>query len=163
MIKSINLEGLRIVGNPNTFAFVASPEIVTAMVLGGRLDFNPLTDSLRSKEGDLVQLDPPVGEELPDSGFDVEDLDNLKVNALMKINIEGGEFELLERLLETRLISRIENIQVQFHNGTGGILGETFEFFPKPGTSDFIEKGHIETAHNAGDDYHAILVELKKR
>ncbi len=61
-------------GNPNTFAFVASPEIVTAMVLGGRLDFNPLTDSLTSKEGDLVQLDPPVGEELPDSGFDVEDL-----------------------------------------------------------------------------------------
>ena len=44
------------------------------MVLGGRLDFNPLTDSLTSKEGDLVQLDPPVGEELPDSGFDVEDL-----------------------------------------------------------------------------------------
>ena len=41
-------------------------------------------------------------------------------------------------------------IQVQFHNGTGGSLGETFEFFPKPGSSDFIKKGHIETAHNAG-------------
>lgn len=53
-------------------------------------------------------------------------------------------------------------IQVQFHDGTGGNLGETFEFFPKPGSSDFIKKGHIETAHNAGSDYHAILVELKK-
>ncbi|MBH37572.1 aconitate hydratase [bacterium] len=61
-------------GNPNTFAFVASPEIVTAMVLGGRLDFNPLTDTILSKDGEAVQLDPPVGEELPDSGFDVDDL-----------------------------------------------------------------------------------------
>ena len=43
-----------------------------------------------------------------------------------------------------------------------GALGETFEFFPKPGSSHFIKKGHIETAHNAGSDYHAILVELKK-
>tara|TARA_B100000427_G_scaffold63364_1_gene50065 strand:+ start:6373 stop:8631 length:2259 start_codon:yes stop_codon:yes gene_type:complete len=61
-------------GNPNTFAFVASPEIVTAMVLGGRLDFNPLTDTILSKDGEAVQLEPPVGEELPDSGFDVDDL-----------------------------------------------------------------------------------------
>ena len=54
-------------------------------------------------------------------------------------------------------------IHVQFHDGTGGALGEKFEFFPKPGSSDFIKKGHIETAHNAGGDYHAVLVELKKR
>ncbi len=53
-------------------------------------------------------------------------------------------------------------IQVQFHDGTGGSLGETFEFSPRPGSADFIKKGHIETAHNAGDDYHAILVELKR-
>ena len=53
-------------------------------------------------------------------------------------------------------------IQVQFHDGTGGPLGATFEFSPIPGSSDFIRKGHIETAHNDGDDYHAILVELKK-
>ena len=53
-------------------------------------------------------------------------------------------------------------IQVQFHNGTGGPLGENFEFNPMPGSADFIKKGHIETAVNAGDDYRAILVELKK-
>ena len=43
-----------------------------------------------------------------------------------------------------------------------GPIGKTFEFFPKPGSSDFIKIGHIETAHNAGSDYHAILVELNK-
>ena len=61
-------------GNPDTYAFVASPEIVTAMVLGGRLDFNPLTDSLVNSNGAAVLLDPPVGDELPDLGFDVDDL-----------------------------------------------------------------------------------------
>jgi hypothetical protein len=53
-------------------------------------------------------------------------------------------------------------LQVEFHDGTGGQLGAHFEFSPKPGTADFVRKGHIENAHNAGDDYHAILVELKK-
>ncbi len=53
-------------------------------------------------------------------------------------------------------------IAVEFHDGTGGSFGEKFEFSPKPGTADFIKKGHIETAHNKGDEYRAILVELKK-
>jgi len=52
-------------------------------------------------------------------------------------------------------------IDVTFHSGTGGDLGEHFSFSPKPGTADFIAKGHIETARNDGDDYRAILVELK--
>jgi len=60
-------------GNPNTHAFVASPEIVTAIALAGRLDFNPLTDTLTNKNGEQVMLDPPYGEELPSKGFDVED------------------------------------------------------------------------------------------
>ena len=60
-------------GNPNTYAFVASPEMVTAMVLGGRLDFNPLTDFLTNKDGKQVKLDPPQGIELPLKGFDVGD------------------------------------------------------------------------------------------
>ncbi len=59
-------------GNPNTHSFVASPEIVTAMALAGRLDFNPLTDKLTSKDGRQVQLDPPVGNELPKDGFEVD-------------------------------------------------------------------------------------------
>ena len=51
-------------------------------------------------------------------------------------------------------------IKVKFHEGTGGALGEEFEFIPKPGSADFVRKGHIETAFNAGEDYRAILVEL---
>ena len=51
-------------------------------------------------------------------------------------------------------------IKVKFHEGTGGALGEEFEFIPKPGSADFVRKGHIETALNAGQDYRAILVEL---
>jgi aconitate hydratase len=60
-------------GNPNTHAFVASPEIVTAMVLAGRLDFNPLTDALTTTDGQSVILDPPMGDELPTAGFDADD------------------------------------------------------------------------------------------
>ena len=52
---------------------------------------------------------------------------------------------------------------VQFHDGTGGSLGDQISFEPRPGTADFVPKGHIETAHNQGDEYRAILVELKAR
>lgn len=60
-------------GNPNTFAFVGSPEIVTAMAIAGDLSFNPLTDTLTNNKGEQVKLDPPGGDELPAKGFDVED------------------------------------------------------------------------------------------
>ena len=59
-------------GNPNTYAFVASPEIVTAFVLAGRLDFNPLTDTLETADGQQVKLDPPNGTELPGNGFETD-------------------------------------------------------------------------------------------
>ncbi len=54
-------------------------------------------------------------------------------------------------------------IEVTFHDGTGGELGERFSFRPKPGTADFIGKGHVETARNDGAEYRAVLVELKGR
>ncbi|MBK7230783.1 MAG: aconitate hydratase [Saprospiraceae bacterium] len=60
-------------GNPNTHAFVASPEIVTALAIAGDLRFNPLTDTLVNQNGETVRLDPPTGYELPPAGFDVED------------------------------------------------------------------------------------------
>ncbi len=60
-------------GNPNTFAFVGSPEIVTAMAIAGSLNFNPLTDSLINDKGEAVMLDAPTGWELPLRGFEVED------------------------------------------------------------------------------------------
>lgn len=60
-------------GNPNTHAFVASPEIVTALTIAGDLTFNPMTDKLVNAEGQEVVLDEPKGIELPPSGFAVED------------------------------------------------------------------------------------------
>jgi aconitate hydratase len=60
-------------GNPNTFAFVASPELVTALAIAGDLTFNPITDSLINEIGEAVKLDPPTGDELPTKGFAVED------------------------------------------------------------------------------------------
>jgi aconitate hydratase len=60
-------------GNPNTHAFVTSPEMVAAIAISGRLDFNPLTDSLTNKDGEKVMLTEPTGHELPPKGFDVED------------------------------------------------------------------------------------------
>ncbi len=60
-------------GNPNTYAFVGSPEMVTAMAIAGDLTFNPLTDTLTNDKGEQVKLDPPTGYELPPAGFAVED------------------------------------------------------------------------------------------
>ena len=60
-------------GNPNTHAFVASPEMVAAIAISGKLDFDPINDTLINSEGEEVKLDPPMGNELPSNGFDVED------------------------------------------------------------------------------------------
>jgi aconitate hydratase len=60
-------------GNPNTMAFVASPELVTALAIAGDLTFNPLTDTLTNDKGEQVKLDEPTGMELPPRGFAVED------------------------------------------------------------------------------------------
>jgi aconitate hydratase len=60
-------------GNPNTYAFVASPEMVTALAIAGNLDFNPETDILINDKGETVRLENPKGWELPPRGFDVKD------------------------------------------------------------------------------------------
>ncbi len=82
-------------GNPNTHAFVASPEMVAAVAISGRLDFNPMKDSLLNEDGEAVMLDAPQGVELPPKGFDVEDngylapeADGSAVNVVVK---EGSE------------------------------------------------------------------------
>ncbi len=60
-------------GNPNTLAFVGSPELVTAIAIAGDLGFNPLTDTLINEDGQEVMLDEPTGHELPEKGFAVDD------------------------------------------------------------------------------------------
>ena len=61
-------------GNPNTHAFVGSPELVTAIAISGDLTFNPLTDNLINESGEKLFLEPPKGHELPEDGFTVDDL-----------------------------------------------------------------------------------------
>lgn len=60
-------------GNPNTHAFVGSPELVTALAIAGDLGFNPITDTLKDENGNEVKLEAPSGFELPSKGFDVGD------------------------------------------------------------------------------------------
>jgi len=60
-------------GNPNTHAFVASPELTAAIAFAGRLDFNPMTDTLINDKGEEVKFDEPTGWELPPKGFEVEE------------------------------------------------------------------------------------------
>ena len=60
-------------GNPNTHAFVGSPEMVAAIAISGRLDFDPTRDKLMNEDGEEVMLDEPQGIELPTKGFAVED------------------------------------------------------------------------------------------
>ena len=88
-------------GNPNTFAFVASPEIVTALAIAGDLGFNPMTDSLVNEAGESVMLEAPIGDELPSNGFAVEDAgyqapadDGSQVQ--VKVSPESKRLQLLE-------------------------------------------------------------------
>ena len=60
-------------GNPNTFAFVSSPDMVMAYAISGKLDFNPLTDAIENENGEMVRLDIPEGVVYPPRGFEVED------------------------------------------------------------------------------------------
>ena len=87
-------------GNPKTHAFVASPEIVTALALSGDLSFNPITDYLINEEGEKIKLDEPKGFELPPNGFDVKDqgfqnFDISKKNIDINVDLESERLQLL--------------------------------------------------------------------
>lgn len=68
-------------GNPNTHAFVASPELVAALTIAGDLCFNPLTDTLENEEGKPVKLAEPTGFEMPPLGYEVRDAGYLAPSA----------------------------------------------------------------------------------
>ena len=88
-------------GNPNTYAFVGSPELVTAIAIAGDLGFNPITDSLINEQGQKVKLDPPTGDELPKKGFDVKDpgyMAPAKDGSKVMVNVDPGSDRL--QLLE---------------------------------------------------------------
>lgn len=92
-------------GNPNTHAFVASPEMVTALAIAGDLTFNPLTDMLVNEDGEKVMLTPPSGDELPANGFAVKDAgyqapaeDGSRVNVV--VAADSQRLQLLEAFPE---------------------------------------------------------------
>lgn len=87
-------------GNPNTHGFVASPELVTAMVIAGDLTFNPMTDTLINEDGVEVRLDEPQGFELPPQGFDVKEAGFLAPQAdgsgvKIEVNVKSERLQLL--------------------------------------------------------------------
>jgi len=87
-------------GNPNTMAFVASPEMVAAIALSGKLDFNPITDTLTNDKGEQVKLAEPTGIELPPKGFDVEDAGYLAPaedgsGIVVKVNPDSDRLQIL--------------------------------------------------------------------
>ena len=88
-------------GNPNTHAFVSSPEMVMAIALSGRLDFNPITDTLTNSENEEIKLEPPVGDELPKNGFSVEENGYVEPpedgsSIEIKVNEDSQRLQLLE-------------------------------------------------------------------
>ncbi|MBC8319715.1 MAG: aconitate hydratase [Bacteroidetes bacterium] len=108
-------------GNPNTHAFVSSPDMVMAYAIAGKLDFNPLTDSIENENGEMVKLNEPEGVVYPPLGFDVEDLgyqaptaDGSKVKVIVKPASErlqlltpfkewdGNDYKGLKLLIKTK-------------------------------------------------------------
>ena len=88
-------------GNPNTHAFVTSPEMVAALAISGDLGFNPITDTLTNDKGEQVKLDEPTGWELPPQGFDVEDAGYLAPaqdgsSVEIKVSPDSKRLQLLE-------------------------------------------------------------------
>ena len=88
-------------GNPNTHAFVGSPEMVAAIAISGRLDFDPMNDTLINEDGEAVKLDMPIGIELPVNGFAVEDAGFIAPDAdgsrvVVKVSPISERLQLLE-------------------------------------------------------------------
>ena len=99
-------------GNPNTHAFVGSPEMVAAIAISGRLDFDPMNDTLLNEGGEEVKLDEPVGIELPPQGFYVEDagyLAPIEDGSKIEINVDPKSERL--QILEPFLPILPENLQ----------------------------------------------------
>ncbi|HHS95546.1 MAG TPA: aconitate hydratase, partial [Phaeodactylibacter sp.] len=103
-------------GNPLTHAFVASPEIVTAMAIAGDLTFTPLKDKLTNKKGKKVKLNPPKGVELPPKGFDVKDAgynppaeDGSKVK--IKVDKKSNRLQLLKPFVPIKA-SDLKNMRI---------------------------------------------------
>ena len=134
-------------GNPNTHAFVSSPEMVVAVAIAGRLDFNPITDTLINEKGEQVKLSEPQGSELPKHGFSVED------NGYQKPAFDGSDVEVVINKNSERL-----QILSPFSNWDGNNMENVRLLIKTKGkcTTDHISmagpwlrfRGHLENISN---------------
>jgi len=99
-------------GNPNTHAFVGSPEIVTALAIAGDLTFNPMKDTILNSSGEKVLLDEPSGFELPENGFEVEDSGYQAPSQINIPKLDTKDFDIDEDYFKEKGV--IEKIQKVF-------------------------------------------------
>ncbi len=170
--------------NPETYSFIASPEIVTALAIAGRLSFNPETDYLTNENGEQVKLDPPYGDELPEKGFvkDVEGYiaptkDGYKTE--IKIDPNSQRLQLLERFeawdgidfIDLPLLLKVKGKCTTDHISPAGewlkyrghldnisknmFLGAINAFTNKAGEAKNIFTGEYKQVHEVARDYKA--------
>ncbi|MEG8946561.1 aconitate hydratase [Rosettibacter firmus] len=170
--------------NPETYSFIASPEIVTALAIAGRLSFNPETDYLTNDAGEQVKLDPPYGDELPEKGFikDVEGYiaptpDGYKTE--VKIDPNSERLQFLERFepwdgkdfIDLPLLLKVKGKCTTDHISPAGawlkyrghldnisknmFLGAINAFTDKAGEAKNIFTGEYKQVHEVAREYKA--------
>jgi aconitate hydratase len=171
-------------GNPNTLAFVASPEITTVLALAGKITFNPETDTLTDADGNEFKLDSPYGDELPAKGFE-PDLDGYLPPAEdpskveVKVNPNSERLQLLERFepwdgndfIDMRLLLKAKGKCTTDHISMAGpwlrfrghldnisnnfLLGAVNAFTDSTGNAKNLLTGEYQTVHEVARDYKA--------
>ena len=169
-------------GNPNTLAFVASPEITTVLALAGKITFNPETDTLTDAVGNEFKLDSPYGDELPAKGFEpdltgysppAEDPSKVEV----KVNPNSERLQLLERFEpwdgndfeDMRLLLKAKGKCTTDHISMAGpwlrfrghldnisnnfLLGAVNAFTDSTGKAKNLLTGEYQTVHEVARDY----------
>jgi len=171
-------------GNPETFAFVASPEITTALAIAGSLAFNPLTDELVNDKGEKIKLDPPVGDELPKTGFITGEVGfiapasdggkvEVKVNPVSeRLQLlkpftpwNGNDFENLAVLIKAKGKCTTDHISMagpwlRFRGHLDNIsnnmlIGATNAFSEEIGKTKNIKSGEVKSVPDAAREYSA--------
>ena len=168
--------------NPATLGFIGSPELVTALGLAGRIDFNPLTDELEAKDGTKFKLDPPVAPEFPESGFVPDEVGYLAPkgsDAEVKVNPTSDRLQILTPFLpwdgkdfkDLPVLLKAEGKCTTDHISPAGpwlkyrghldnisdnmFLGANNQFTEEPGTGVDFRNGEVKNLSKLARDYKA--------
>ena len=173
-------------GNPETYAFIASPEIVTALSIAGKLSFNPLTDKIKDVNGKEVLLNPPFGKELPskgfekgESGFEAPQKDGYQIDVKVKLDSErlqlltpfnkwnGEDYEGLRLLMKAKGKCTTDHISpagpwLKFRGHLNNISNNMFIGAVNAFTEE-IGKGTNVVTKEKGIDYNKIARDYKSK